>query len=274
MKNLKIFLDEFKIFIKSWRKIYDPHLMHYASSLSFHTILAFLPVLMVSLSVFMQLPSFHDYYAKIKAFIFSNLLPANQESLIPYLEEFMANGLSLGALGFLAVLVTSILFFDDFEEIIAQISHSPKRGFFKGLSTYWTLMTLAPVGLGASFFISSELQNLLDKTEFSRWINLLSVLPFVIIWAIFAITYATAINREIRPKAVLISSLVASTLWWISKIIFAQYVFYNKTYLSIYGSFSVALFFFLWIYISWIFYLNGVKFCVYLDNCFKNLKRN
>ena len=131
-------------------------------------------------------------------------------------------------------------------------------------------MTLAPVGLGASFYISGELQDLLNKTEFTSWINFLKALPYLIVWAIFAITYATAINREIRAKAVLISSLVASILWWLSRLVFAQYVFYNKTYLSIYGSFSVVLFFFLWIYISWIFYLNGVKFCVFLDTKFKN----
>lgn len=269
MKDLKTVPSELKSLLKNYKCLYDSQLMHHASSLSFHTILALLPVLMVSLSVFMQLPSFKDYYDKIMGFIFSNLLPANQASLIPYIEEFMSNGLSLGVTGFCAVLVTSVLFFGDFETIISRISHSPQRSFFKSLSTYWTLMTLAPVGLGASFYISGELQDLLNRTEFTSWINFLKALPYLIVWAIFAITYATAINREIRAKAVLISSLVASILWWLSRLVFAQYVFYNKTYLSIYGSFSVVLFFFLWIYISWIFYLNGVKFCVFLDAEFK-----
>jgi len=121
----------------------------------------------------------------------------------------------------------------------------------------------------AKVSVQQELQDLLNRTEFTSWINFLKALPYLIVWAIFAITYATAINREIRAKAVLISSLVASILWWLSRLVFAQYVFYNKTYLSIYGSFSVVLFFFLWIYISWIFYLNGVKFCVFLDAEFK-----
>ena len=269
MKKLILALMQVQNRLKNFFRLYDAELMHHASSLSFHTILALLPVLMVSLSVFMQLPSFKGYYDKIMGFIFSNFLPANQASMAHYIEEFMANGLSLGVTGFCAVLVTSVLFFGDFEAIIARISHSPERSFFKSLSTYWTLMTLAPVGLGASFYISGELQELLNKTELTSWINLLKILPYLIVWGIFAITYATAINREIRAKAVLASSLVASIFWWLSRLVFAQYVFYNKTYLSIYGSFSVALFFFLWIYISWIFYLYGVKFCVFLDAKFK-----
>ncbi|MBQ7270996.1 MAG: YihY/virulence factor BrkB family protein, partial [Campylobacter sp.] len=84
--------------------------------------------------------------------------------------------------------------------------------------------------------------------------------------AIFAVTYAVSINREISAKAIMIASFITSVFWWILKILFVQYVFYNKTYLSIYGSFSVLLFFLLWIYISWILFLYGVKVCVFLND--------
>ena len=40
-----------------------------------------------------------------------------------------------------------------------------------------------------------------------------------------------------------------------------NYVIYNKTYTTIYGSLATLLFTFLWIYISWIIYLYGIKMC-------------
>lgn len=245
--------------------IYDENLSGYAASLSFHTILSLLPILMLSLSIFTQMPSFEKYYERIKQFIFSNLLPTNQDTFANYIEQFLQNSVSLGITGLVAVVFTSIMFFLDFENIISKITGAEKRGFFRSLSSYWTLITLAPLGLGLSFYISGILQNLLDSNDFTKWINLLSIFPYIIVWAIFAVVYSISINLETKTRNIILSSFIASIFWNISKILFVQYALYSKTYLSIYGSFSVLLFFFVWIYISWIIFLYGVKVCVFLD---------
>ncbi len=245
--------------------IYDENLSGYAASLSFHTILSLLPILMLSLSIFTQMPSFEKYYERIKQFIFSNLLPTNQDTFANYIEQFLQNSVSLGITGLVAVVFTSLMFFLDFENIISKIAGAEKRGFFRSLSSYWTLITLAPLGLGLSFYISGILQNLLDSNDFTKWINLLSIFPYIIVWAIFAVVYSISINLETKTRNIILSSFIASIFWNISKILFVQYALYSKTYLSIYGSFSVLLFFFVWIYISWIIFLYGVKVCVFLD---------
>ncbi|RUM45870.1 MAG: hypothetical protein DSY46_01585 [Hydrogenimonas sp.] len=51
----------------------------------------------------------------------------------------------------------------------------------------------------------------------------------------------------------------------IGKNIFIYYTVHNKTYTTIYGSFSTLLFFMLWIYISWIIFLYGQKLCYLLN---------
>lgn len=246
-------------------KIYDKNLTEYAASLSFHTLLSLLPILMLSFAIFTKMPSFSEYYAKIKTFIFSNLMPSNQEIFSAQIESFLQNSDSLGVAGLIAIIFTSFMFFIDFETIIRKISNAPKRGFFRSLSSYWTLLTLAPLGLGGSFYVSGILQNLLNQNEITSWINLALILPYLIIWAIFAVVYAVCINLEISAKNILIASFISSICWNILKFGFIQYAFYNKTYLSIYGSFSVLLFFFVWIYLGWILFLYGVKICVFLN---------
>ncbi|HEY9130030.1 MAG TPA: YhjD/YihY/BrkB family envelope integrity protein, partial [Sulfurovum sp.] len=66
-------------------------------------------------------------------------------------------------------------------------------------------------------------------------------------------------------SAALISSFIASLVWYISKSAFIFYVLHNKTYATIYGSISTLLFFFLWIYISWAIFIHGLKFCDLLN---------
>ncbi|MBE3608990.1 YihY family inner membrane protein [Campylobacter californiensis] len=262
--------QNFKLWLNLALKAKDKELFHYASSLSFHTILSIIPVLLISFSIFTQMPSFSVYYGKIKEFIFSSLLPSNQEAITGYIETFLQNSSALGVLGLGAIIFTSIMFFIDYEYVINKIMKSEGRGFFSSLSVYWTIITLAPIGLGLSFYLSNLLQNLLNSNEYTNWINFLSIFPYLIIWAIFCIVYLISVSRPIAFKNALLSSFVASLIWYLGKNIFVFYAANNKTYLSIYGSFSVALLFFVWIYISWIIFLYGLKLCSFLENAKDN----
>lgn len=247
-------------------KINDKELMQGASSLSFHTILSLIPILLISLSIFTKLPSFEIYYEKIKAFIFSSLLPSHQDTFTAYIDKFLQNTVSMGVFGFIVVLFTSMMFFTEYDYMINKILKAKqKRTFWQSLSSYWTLITLAPLGLGVSFYISNYLQNLLNSFEYTSWINFLAFLPYLIIWGLFFATYMISSSVSLSAKNVGIASFIASFVWYSCKSLFVYYVVYNKTYMSIYGSFSVAVFFLVWIYISWIIFLYGVKLCGFLN---------
>ena len=257
----KIFKNIY-IFIK---KVYDENITLYASSLSFHTIFSIIPLLLVSFSLFIKMPTFSQYYEKIKEFIFSNLMPTHQETVSKYLESFLQNSEKLGIIGFVFVIFASIMFFQNYEFIVNKIFKTKQRGFWQSLTTYWTLVTLGPIALALSFYLSNEIQKLLNLFEYTSWINFLSIFPYLIIWGLFFITYIISANTKIATKAAGISSFFASLIWYISKSLFVYYVVYSKTYLTIYGSSSVVLFFFLWIYISWIIFLYGLKICYVIN---------
>ncbi|WP_236583176.1 MULTISPECIES: YihY family inner membrane protein [unclassified Nitratiruptor] len=250
---------------KFFQSLYDPDITMYASSLSFHTIFSIIPLLLVSFSIFIRLPSFEKHYGKIKEFIFSSLIPTQQEAITQHIDTFLQNSSKLGFIGFVFILFASIMFFQNYEYIVNKIFKSKPRGFWSSLTIYWTLMTLAPIGLALSFFLSSKLQALLNSTSYTSWIDFLTIFPYLIIWIIFFLTYKISSTALISFKAAFVSSFIASLIWDISKNLFVYYVIHNKTYATIYGSFSAILFFFLWIYISWIIFLYGLKLC-YLIN--------
>ncbi len=256
---------DFKRLFSTLKKMEDKEIAHYASSLSFHTILSLIPILLISFSIFTKMPSFKEYYSKIQDFVFNSLIPTQQDVISGYISKFMSNTGSMGAVGLIFVLYISIMFFFDYEKIVSSIFKVRTRTLWESLTTYWTMLTLMPLGLALSFYFSQLAQKFLSKSQYTDSINLYQFLPYFTIWFLFFILYIISANTKVNKKLALIASFVASLVWYVSKNLFVLYVSYNKTYLSIYGSFSIVMFFFLWIYFSWLIYLYGIKLYVVLN---------
>ena len=246
---------------------FDKELTLYAASLSYYTIFTVVPLLLVSLMVITNMPSFEEYYATIKSFIFSSLIPVHSEKIAAHLDGFLKNSVKLGSIGFIMIIVAALMFFRHYEYIVSRIFHTRVRNIWEAITTYWTLLTLMPLGLVASFYISSRIASI---ESINVWLNIMSLLPYLIIFSLFFLIYKIASVEGVDTHAALISAFVASLVWSLAKALFIYYVFYSKSYLTIYGSFASLLFFLLWIYVSWIIFIYGLKLCYLLDKHSKN----
>ncbi|MCR2101097.1 YihY/virulence factor BrkB family protein [Campylobacter upsaliensis] len=240
----------------------DKEILNYSASLSFYSILSLIPILFVCFSVFTQIPSFEAHYERAKSVIFTFLIPAQQDLVASYLDTFLKNSVNLGIMGLIAMAFTSLAFFSGYDFVINRITQNEPKGLWASISSYWTLLTLVPLGLGLSFYVSSLIQKTLD--DYHIGFNLFEILPFVIIWALFFISYSSSLH-QVSLKNLALTSFCAGAIWYAGKNLFVYYVVYNKTYASVYGSFSTILFFFIWIYISWVIYLYGLKICFFLN---------
>ncbi|EHN6894675.1 YihY/virulence factor BrkB family protein [Campylobacter upsaliensis] len=240
----------------------DKEILNYSASLSFYSILSLIPILFVCFSVFTQIPSFEAHYERAKSVIFAFLIPAQQDLVANYLDTFLKNSVNLGIMGLIAMTFTSLAFFSGYDFVINRITQNEPKGLWASISSYWTLLTLVPLGLGLSFYVSSLIQKTLD--DYHIGFNFFEILPFVIIWALFFISYSSSLH-QVSLKNLALTSFCAGAIWYAGKNLFVYYVVYNKTYASVYGSFSTILFFFIWIYISWVIYLYGLKICFFLN---------
>jgi len=265
--NVKIVVEEVKLFVSSFL---DKELTLFAASLSFYTIFTIIPLLLIVMAILTSLPSFSEYYEKIQGFIFSNLMPVNSDTVMYQINGFLANSSKMGAIGFVAILVSSLLFFKNFEYIANKIFHAKQRTLWQSITTYWTLLTLTPIALGVSFYITGYIATLISSHSLTSGINILPLIPYIIIWGLFFLIFQIAANVKINPKASLISSFVISVIFSISKNAFIYYVFLNKSYTTMYGSFAILMFLFLWIYVSWIIFIYGLKLCYIIDKVYKN----
>ena len=267
-KSIKInqLLKEYYIFIRGFASaLFEDKLSYYSSSLSFYTLFSIIPLLVIILSIFTNLPQFDDVYKDIQTMLFENLMPTHSKEILTYINSFIENSAKLGMVGVIYVLFASMMFFKNYDYIVNDIFQCEQRSFWASVSVYWTLITLTPIMLILSFYLSSQIQVILDKNRLTDGIELLNILPFFIVWGVFFLTYKISANTHVSKLATTISSFIASLAWYLAKVGFIFYVLHNKTYLSIYGSLSILLFFILWIYISWAIFLHGLKFCYMLD---------
>ena len=246
--------------IKSiWDFVADKELSFYAASLSFYTIFAIVPLLLIIFSIFINLPNFQSQIAQIRDLILSNILPTHTEVISQYLDTFMQNSSSLGMMGLGYVLIASVMFFRNYEYIAAKMFNSTPRKFFDSLLMYWTMITLFPVALAFSIYFSGEVQKTLKGTAN---LNLLfDLIPYILTWAIFFLLFKLSANKPLKLLSLLSASMLTTIIWLLTKWGFVYYVFYNQTYKSVYGSISIFLFLMLWIYISWFVILYGMRFC-------------
>ncbi|WP_334085014.1 YihY family inner membrane protein [Helicobacter typhlonius] len=237
----------------------DKELSFYAASLSFYTIFAIVPLLLIIFSIFLNLPNFQSQIARIRDFILSNILPTHTEVISQYLDTFMQNSSSLGMMGLGYTLVASIMFFRNYEYIAAKMFNSTPRKFFDSLLMYWTMITLFPVALAFSIYFSGEVQKTLKGTAN---LNLVfDLIPYILTWAIFFLLFKLSANKPLKLLSLLSASILTTIIWLLTKWGFVYYVFYNQTYKSVYGSISIFLFLMLWIYVSWFIILYGMRFC-------------
>ncbi|WP_373036416.1 YihY family inner membrane protein [Sulfurimonas sp.] len=264
--DVKYIYRHVKFFVSTF---VDKELTLFAASLSFYTIFTIIPLLLIMLTLLTSLPSFAEHYLSIKTFIFSNLMPVNSEAVMGHIDGFLANSAKMGVIGLIMILVASLLFFKNFEYIANKIFHAKSRTLWESVTTYWTMLTLTPIALGASFYITAQLAIMIKSNTLTSGMNILPVIPYIIIWALFFLIFQIGANTKINPRASLISSFIISIVFSISKNGFIEYVFYNKAYTTMYGSFAIMMFLFLWIYVSWIIFIYGLKLCYMINRVYQ-----
>jgi len=196
-------------------------------------------------------------------------MPVNSASMMQHIDVFLANSAKMGMIGFITILVASLLFFKNFEYIANKIFHAKQRTLWESITTYWTMLTLTPIALGASFYITGYIATLIASNTLTSGLNILPLLPYLIIWALFFLLFQISANVKINPRASLMSSFLISIVFSISKNAFIYYVFLNKAYTSMYGSFAIVIFLFLWIYVSWIIFIYGLKLCYIINRIYE-----
>lgn len=104
------------------KRVAEKDLMKVASSLTYTTILAIVPMLTVVLALFTAFPLFQEFESALEGFLTRNLMPeVVSENIMLYLNQFAAKASGLTAVGSLFLIVTSIMLIMTIDETFNNI---------------------------------------------------------------------------------------------------------------------------------------------------------
>lgn len=245
-------------------RLLQRNLTQVASSLTFTTILAIVPLLAVVLSLFTAFPLFNDFRDALQGFLTSSLMPeAVSENVMEYLNDFAAKASSLTAIGSLFLIITSIMLLSTIDETFNAIWYvTEKRPLAQRILVYWAIISLGPIVMGASLWASTVLAqesfgyigSLSTLTSFA-----LSYVPFLITVMAFSALFAYVPNRKVLWRDAIVGGVVTTLLLEILKQGFAFYLKQFPTYTLIYGAFATLPIFLMWMYLSWLVVLLGAS---------------
>ena len=242
-------------FIKRVFNFFNDDTPYYAASLSFFTIFSILPLIALLIVVISNIPAVSQHLDTITLYILDFINPTHSTTLTSQLEKFLANTEKLGLIGIIYLLFVFTMFFKDYEYIVNKIHGVNSRAIYKSFFLYFSFLILIPILFFINIFLST----------FSNLPLVVYILTSLFTWLIFILLFMISANKKISFGAAAFSSSITLVTLSITKSLFGYYVSANTTYATIYGSFSVALFFFLWIYTSWNIYLYGTKLCSILN---------
>ena len=233
-----------------------------ASSLTFTTVLALVPLFAVGLAVFAAFPMFGKFQDTIQRWLIESLVPESiARQVLSYLTQFSRKASRLGSVGLVAVLMSAVFLMVTIERTLGQIwDLQRQRPFAQRVLLYWSSITLGPLFLGASLAItsyvvtaSSDVVNVLPGSI--RW--LLDSFEFLLLIACVSGLYFYVPYTRVRWRHAITAGFLVAGALELAKKGMAFYLLQVPTYSLIYGAFAALPILLVWIYVTWLLVLLG-----------------
>jgi membrane protein len=233
-----------------------------ASSLTFTTVLALVPLFALGLAVFSAFPVFGKFQDTIQRWLIESLVPESiARQVLSYLTQFSRKASRLGTAGLAAVLLSAVFLMVTIERTLGQIWRVQRqRPLPQKVLLYWSSITLGPLLLGASLAISSYVmtasRDVVDVLPGSvRWV--LDSFEFLLLTACVSGLYFYVPYTRVRWRHAITAGFLVAASLELAKKGMAFYLLEVPTYSLVYGAFAAVPILLVWIYVTWLLVLLG-----------------
>ncbi|MBZ0252769.1 MAG: YihY/virulence factor BrkB family protein, partial [Candidatus Methylomirabilis sp.] len=254
-----------------------------AKSLTFATLLALVPLVVLSLVLFRAFGGLDEVEQQFYDLLGSYLLGGGGREAIGFLKEFSENfrAKTAGAVSVAVVLYSVITALSTIEGALGDIFKAPRRRpLIRRAPAYVTLVVLAPVLLSLSITLTGRFRALLDAQAAAygvkHWLDAFGAwaMPLAIETLAILCLYVFMANVRVRLRAALTGAFVAALLFSATKSGFHAYLelFGASSYGKVYGSLAAVPILMIGLYLSWLVVLFGALFASTIQN-FASLER-
>lgn len=258
LPRLPDFLKKVSLFgFEVIKQFYTRQALIRSASLAYTTLLAIVPLSIIIINVVSFFPIFDRFISEIEGFIFTNFVPHTGNAILQVLQDFQQQSHNLPWMSFIFLFITSMLMLNTMESHMNELWGITKRRFFGiTLLIHWLILTIGPLLLCASLFLSSYFFS-------NRWfespifLRLGFFFPFFCSFLAYTFLYFTMPNCKVKFKHAMIGAFIAALFFEYAKVGFAIYTSLVPTYAILYGALAVIPLFLLWLYLSSAIFLLG-----------------
>lgn len=239
-----------------------------ASSLTFTTIIALVPLVTVMLAVFSAFPMFKGFQQSLQKYLLQSLVPDDiARPVMDALTQFASQASRLGSVGLAILVITAIALMLTIDRSLNAIWRVPKpRPIAQRVLVYWAALTLGPLLLGISLSLTSYAVSA-SRGFVSAMPGgvafLLNTLEFALFTFAMAGLFHYVPNTHVRWRHALAGGIFVSVGFEAAKRALGWYVAQVPTYSMVYGAFAAVPIFLIWIYCGWVVVLLGAVVAAY-----------
>lgn len=272
----------FTRFIAFWiyvfKRFFKNDATYRAAALTYASLLALVPLLIVILKILSLLPLYDVLTAKVQMFMFNNFVVSKGSVLHHYVNDFARQSHRLSFIGSLFLIIMSVTVLVTMQRIFDRIwGVQLKLRTLKAFLRYWSGVLIAPAILLCSVILTSILLSLPLLMQIKIPIisvKILFALPFILTVLGFTVLYYAVPNCKVKWSHAFLSGLFATLLFGLSKTIIAWYLAKLSVYTLLYGAFAIVPIILLWFYVVWIITLLGAEVCHALGYRHHAIKQN
>jgi membrane protein len=248
----------------TWSQLNRDKVIIRASGLAYSSLLAAVPLVAVGFALFSAFGAFDDVKQKVQEILFAQFLPTSQDEIVLYFNQFADGASKMGLIGFLFLVLASILLLDNIESNFNQIWHvTRQRKFVAKITSYTSVLVFGTLLLGTSITMSARIKAMVLRDipfdpgtleKVGTW-----VFPLIFTFLAFWLMYLVIPFTRVKIRSALLGALIGSILWELGKNVFANSIGQSVRYSTIYGSLAVIPIFLIWLYITWIIVLLGLE---------------
>jgi len=249
-----------------------------ASSLTFTTTIALVPMITVALAVFTAFPMFAKFQDVLQKWLVESLVPDNiARQVLGYLNQFAGKASKLGVAGLAVLLGSALALIFTIDRTLNSIWRvRTRRPLGQRVLIYWAALTLGPVLLGASLSMTSYAlsasKGMVGALPGGIGL-LLDLLQFLLVAGGMAAMFHYVPNTFVRWGHAWMGGLFVSALMEVAKKLLALYLSKVPTYSAVYGTLATLPILLVWIYMAWVIVLLGAALTAYVPSLIAGIPR-
>jgi len=246
-----------------------------AMSLVYTTILSLVPLLAFSFSVLKGF-GVQNKVEPVLLEYFAALGPEKAIEITSKVVEFVNNidVRVLGAVGLGLLVYTIITLMQKIEAAFNQAWHvRAHRSFVERFATFISVLTVGPLLVFAAIAITGSVMHnaFMDALVAHEPFGMIAahstrLSPYLLVIGAFTFSYVLIPNTRVRFVAALVGGITAGLLWETAGYVFAYFVSTASKYQAVYATFGTAMFFMIWLYVSWLILLVGASVAYYVQH--------